>query len=80
MDVSEFDPEFKVKMHNAAVALSESMAGRSTILYSFNCSEQSAPSVYNKVIEWVFCILRVTLFHLGSKPVVGCLHGTRSRI
>ena len=27
MDVSEFDPEFKVRMHGAAEALSESMAG-----------------------------------------------------
>ena len=45
MDVSEFDPEFKVRMHSAAMALSESMAGRSTLFYVFSpllkFSEQS---------------------------------------
>ena len=45
MDVSEFDPEFKMRMHSAAMALSESMAGRSTLFYVFSpllkFSEQS---------------------------------------
>ena len=69
MDVSEFDPEFKVRMHSSAEALSESMAGMSTFLvrhqsvkYIFpvnetnNCSSSIVVGTLN---------IRITLFYVG---------------
>ena len=66
IDVSEFDPEFKVRMHSAAVALSESMAGISTLSYSYKFF-RAINTKGNKVVEWIFCIFQSYLTLPGIK-------------